>query len=244
MAVLQRFDGSAALVTHLAAPYLLSHARFHRRQTCRRPRLRAGAPVRMTAESCATDTDVAIIGGGPAGLATAASFASAFGSSLKIKVTERLTDRSARQSQSLCTSMYLPLLWQWSNEACNIPLLQRREFTIQRHSNNSTCLQAAYVINNCDPSHLVCGCRCTRLRALTSLRALSLPWLSTASTLWKPYTQICLQGKILSSSCAALPFWITATVYSSSEAFVLLTTSFNGLLRTRLHEFDQKYRHS
>lgn len=57
----------------------------------------------MTAESCATDTDVAIIGGGPAGLATAAAFASAFGSSLKIKVTERLTD--LRGSHNHCAQV-------------------------------------------------------------------------------------------------------------------------------------------
>ena len=46
----------------------------------------------MTAKSCATDVDVAVIGGGPGGLATAAAFASAFGDSLKIKVTACLSD--------------------------------------------------------------------------------------------------------------------------------------------------------
>lgn len=42
----------------------------------------------MTAKSCATEVDVAVVGGGPGGLATAAAFTSAFGNSLKVKVTD------------------------------------------------------------------------------------------------------------------------------------------------------------
>lgn len=40
----------------------------------------------MTTKCCATEIDVAIVGGGPGGLAAAAAVTSAFGNSLKVKV--------------------------------------------------------------------------------------------------------------------------------------------------------------
>lgn len=86
MAILLRPEGSGTRFAKSPAAHCLRDARFHRRQTCRRPELRT--PVRMTAKSCATDIDVAVIGGGPGGLATAAALTSAFGNRLKIKVTD------------------------------------------------------------------------------------------------------------------------------------------------------------
>jgi len=44
------------------------------------------APVRTNAKAHATEVDVAIIGGGPGGLAAAAAVTSAFGDTLRVQV--------------------------------------------------------------------------------------------------------------------------------------------------------------
>jgi len=48
------------------------------------------APVRTNAKAYATGVDVAIIGGGPGGLAAAAAVTSAFGDTLRVQVSSLL----------------------------------------------------------------------------------------------------------------------------------------------------------
>ena len=67
----------------------LFDVRLSKRLTCKRSRSMT-APVRTHAKAYATEVDVAIIGGGPGGLAAAAAFTSAFGDTLRVQVNSLL----------------------------------------------------------------------------------------------------------------------------------------------------------
>lgn len=85
-----------------SAAHHLRDARFQRIQT-RHSAVRVRAPVKMTTKSCAAEIDVAIVGGGPGGLAAAAAITSAFGNSLNVKVTVLLISLMYCRSDHLRT---------------------------------------------------------------------------------------------------------------------------------------------
>ena len=86
MATLLQSKWGGVPSAQLSPTHRLQDARFERIQTRRSP-ARGRASVRTTKMSCATEIDVAIVGGGPGGLAAAAAITSAFDNSLNIKVT-------------------------------------------------------------------------------------------------------------------------------------------------------------
>ncbi len=67
----------------------LFDVRLNKRLTCKRARSMT-ASVRTHAKAYATEVDVAIIGGGPGGLAAAAAVTSAFGDTLRVQVNSLL----------------------------------------------------------------------------------------------------------------------------------------------------------
>ncbi|KAL3137400.1 hypothetical protein ABBQ32_006923 [Trebouxia sp. C0010 RCD-2024] len=87
MATRLHCNWSGARSAQSIAVHHLRDARFQRIQI-RNAAVRVKAPVRMTTKACATEIDVAIVGGGPGGLAAAAAITSAFDNSLNVKVFE------------------------------------------------------------------------------------------------------------------------------------------------------------
>ena len=75
-----------------------------------RRRIKLGAVILRCASDTAAGVDVAIIGGGPGGLASAAALVSALGSSVRVKVTVALSD------MPLSVGFTLSL-----RQLCNIP---------------------------------------------------------------------------------------------------------------------------
>ncbi len=92
------FHGKMAVIVPTWAGFLPKHnlseccsvdVRLSKRLTCKRSRSMT-APVRTNAKAYATEVDVAIIGGGPGGLAAAAAVTSAFGDTLRVQVSSLL----------------------------------------------------------------------------------------------------------------------------------------------------------